>query len=57
MEMTARTEARNVLLLICAVVALLFAVGAGPGSRGMMFTVLAGVLLSEIDWKNWRDDQ
>jgi len=55
--MTARTEAMNVLLLVNAAVSLLFAVAVGPGSRGMTFTSLAALLLLEIDWRAWRDDQ
>jgi hypothetical protein len=47
--MTSRTEARNFLFLVGAVVALLFAVGAHGSMRGMMFVVLAAVLLKEVN--------
>jgi hypothetical protein len=52
-----RSEARNVLFLLSAVVSLLFAVGAGPGGRGILFTVLAGLLLREVRWANWRGEE
>ena len=46
----------NALYLLSAVVSLLFAVGAGPGGRGMMFVVLAALLLKQIDWASWRNE-
>jgi hypothetical protein len=53
--MTARTEARNVLFLVGAALSVMFAVGAGPGPRGMMFTAMAALLLREVRWKDWRN--
>jgi hypothetical protein len=41
----------NVVFLLSAAVSLLFAVGTGPGLRGMMFTVLAGCLLRQVRWR------
>jgi len=55
--MTDRTESRNVVFLLSAAVSLLFAVGVGSSSRGMTFVVLAAVLLKEVRWANWRDEE
>jgi hypothetical protein len=53
--MTARTEARNVLFLVGAALSVLFAVGAHGSVMGMMFVVLATLLLREVHWKDWRN--
>jgi hypothetical protein len=50
-------EARNVLFVVSAAVAVLFAVGVGPGIRGMTFVVVAALLLREIDWAGWRGEE
>jgi hypothetical protein len=46
----------NVVFLLRAVVSVMFAVGTGPGGRGMMFVVLAALLLREVHWKDWRGE-
>jgi hypothetical protein len=55
--MTARTEAMNVLLLVGAVASQQFAWELAPSHMGLVFTVITGVFLLEIDWASWRKDQ
>jgi hypothetical protein len=46
----------NDLLLLGSILCLKLAWGYKPSLAGIQFTVLAGYLLAQIDWREWRNE-